>query len=84
MAMTDMNHKEKDRNVVLSFMEAGLKVHVSKKNETFLNGNVLRVFEEFFVIEDQVYGPTNVFFHELNKPVEEFKEVTNGRRKYYP
>ncbi len=77
MAMVDMNHKEKDRNVVLSFKEEGLKIHISLKNETFLNGNVLRVFEDFFVIDDKVYGPTNVFFDELNKPVEEFKEVTN-------
>ena len=78
MAMADMNHKEKDRNVVLAFMKAGLKIHVSKKNERFLNGKALKVFEEFFVIDDIVYGPTNVFFDELNKPVEEFKEVANG------
>jgi len=36
--MTDMNHKEKDRNVVLAFKEEGLKIHVSLKKERFLNG----------------------------------------------
>lgn len=76
--MVDMNHKEKDRNVVLAFQKEGLKIHISLKKETFLNGKVIRVFEDFFVIDDLKYGPTNVFFHELNKPVEEFKEVKNG------
>ena len=83
MAMIDMNHKEKDRNVVLAFKEEGLKMHVSLKNVKypkgqFLNGEALKVFEDFFVIDDVVYGPTNVFFSELNKPVEEFVEVNNG------
>ena len=75
--MTDMNHKEKDRNVVLAFKEEGLKIHVSLKNKTFLNGKALKIFEEFFVIDDIVNGPTNIFFDDLNKPVEEFKEVKN-------
>ncbi len=83
MAMADMNHKEKDRNVVLAFKEEGLKMHVSRKNEKFpegqfLNGKALKVFDDFFIIDDVVYGPTNVFFYELNKPVEEFVEVKNG------
>lgn len=73
--MTDMDNKEKDRNVARAFKEEELKVHISLNNGMFLNGIITRVFEEFLVIDDNVHGATNVFFFQLNKPIEEFMEV---------
>lgn len=73
--MVEMNHKERDRNVVLAFQKEGLKVHVSLKNGIFHNGHITRVFEEFFILDDKIHGPTNVFFDQLKKPPEEFTEV---------
>ena len=73
--MIDMERNEKDKNVVFCFMKNNITAHISKSNGKFMNGKILRVFDDFFIIDDFIYGNTNVFFNELNKPVEEFKEV---------
>lgn len=67
--MTDMNH---DRAKV--FLEKGIKVHVSKSNGTFYNGIILEVSDDFFFIDDKEDGRQLVFFKELTKPLEEFRE----------
>jgi len=72
--MIKMNKDEKNRILAQAFMKEECLVHVSKRNNKFLNGIIKRVFEEFFTIDDREYGPTNVFFWELNKPLEEYEE----------
>lgn len=73
--MKDMNRQEKDRNVAEAFKKEELKAHISLSNGRFLNGKILKVLEKFFIIEDDVHGATTIFFFQLNKPIEEFKEV---------
>jgi len=70
--MKEMTRKEKDMNVAKAFMKEACMVHISKSNGQFYNGTILKVFEEFFTIDDQKLGPINVFFFELKKPLQEY------------
>ena len=62
-----MNH---DRAQV--FLEKNIKVHVSKNDGIFYNGNLLEVSEDSFFIDDQEDGRQLVFFKELSKQIEEY------------
>ena len=73
--MTEMTRQERDINVANAFRREEIKVHVSLTTGIFYNGIITRVYEEFFVIIDEFHGATNVFFFQLNKPIEEFEEV---------
>ena len=70
-----MTRQERDINVANSLRREEIKVHVSLTNGTFYNGIITRVYEEFFVIIDDINGATNVFYFQLKKPLEEFEEV---------
>ncbi len=63
------------------FLEKELKVHISKKTGTYLNGVIVEVSAEFFFIEDQKNGKELVFFSELKKPIETYTEVTDDLSK---
>ena len=53
--MTEMTRQERDRKVADSFRLEEIKVHVSLNTGIFYNGIITRVYEEFFVIIDEVH-----------------------------
>ena len=55
------------------FLDKKTIVHISKEG-TFLNGVIVEVGSDFFFIDDKKTGRQLVFFRELNKPIEEFRE----------
>ena len=56
------------------FLDKNVMVHISKSNGVYYNGIIIEVKPEFFFIEDKEDGRQLVFFKELNKPIEEFRE----------
>jgi len=69
----DMNY---DRAKI--FCRRQIKVHISKTTGTFLNGIITEVRPEFFFLDDIIAGEQLVFFQELNKPIEQFKNKEEG------
>ena len=74
-----MNKEEHKKE--MNFMRASVffikktKVHVSMGG-TFYNGVIdEKPEDDFFFLEDQKVGRVLVFYVELTKPLEEFKEV---------
>lgn len=62
----------------LIFFERKCMVHIStnRENRFWCNGFILEVGKNFFVIKDREGGKEHfIFFSELNKPIEKFKEV---------
>ena len=57
------------------FCDKQLAVHISKKDGVYYNGVIVEVSDEFFFILDKEDGKQLVFFKELSRPIEEFKEV---------
>ena len=56
------------------FFKRKLKVHVSMGG-TFYNGMIAEKPEDdFFFLDDRIIGRQLIFFSELTKPIEEFKE----------
>ena len=65
----DMNPKRANL-----FCQRKAKVHISKSNGTFYNGIIAEIGSDFFFIDDEKTGRQLIFFLELDKPIEEFKE----------
>lgn len=58
------------------FAERGTTVHISKTDGRWHNGLILEIEREFFVLKDRMDGSENlIFFSELKKPIERFKEA---------
>jgi len=55
------------------FFKNKIKIHVSKKDGAFYNGEILELETVAFVIGD-IKGNQFIYFSELNKPLEPFKE----------
>ena len=68
--MIDMNYER-----AKVFLDKKTVVHISKENGGFFNGIILEIGSDFFFLEDKKEGSQLVFFRELVKPIEEFKEV---------
>ena len=75
MENKNMNYEEMNRRRALAFYEEKLKVHITKIDGTFYNGQILKVNKDYFVIEDREDGPKIVFFFELKNPIEKYQEV---------
>lgn len=69
-----MNQEQMNHERAKVFLEKGLKVHVTKVDGIFFNGLITEVSEKFFFIEDIEDGRQLVFFNELSKPIEEYRE----------
>ncbi len=59
------------------FYEKKIKVHISLKNGTFYNGLIVEINSNFFFLDDQKEGRQLIFFEELAKPINEFKEKSS-------
>jgi len=58
------------------FMKRNMMVHVSKVDGIFLNGNIIEISKDFFVLLDYVQQKEYfIFFKELKKPLEVFREA---------
>jgi len=68
-----INDNEYERSKI--FFERKIPVHLSKINGTFLNGFLLEVNKNFIIINDKKFNNTIVFYSELKKSIEEFREV---------
>ena len=75
--MKNMNEEQKrlkNQAAAKFFLENKIPVHVSTNNGSYWNGLILEVGSLFFIMKDREKGHLVVFFNELNKPLEEFKE----------
>jgi hypothetical protein len=71
----NINNEQEYRRAKL-FMERREMVHVSKLDGIFLNGHIFELSEEFFVIKDYIQQKDYfIFFDELKKPLEVFRDV---------
>jgi len=73
MIMIDENEYERAK----IFFDRGNLVHISKTNGIFLNGKLVEVKPNFVIINDKEIGNQLVFFSELNKELEEYRN--NGK-----
>jgi len=71
--MTEIKDMNPERAQV--FFKQQKRVHVSKKNGSFYNGVITELGSDFFFIKDEKGTNQLVFFSEINKPIEEFKEI---------
>jgi hypothetical protein len=65
---------EHEQNRALFFLSRQNIVHVKKKDGLFLNGLILEVGTDFFIIKDRLGKEYMIFFAELEKPLEVFHE----------
>jgi len=60
----------------LIFLERKVVVHVSTLKGYWCNGILLEVSQEHFIVKDRYDGSEKlIFFNELKKSLEQFKEV---------
>ena len=72
--MKDEDMIDMDNMRAKVFYKKKIKVHISLKNGTFYNGLIVEVNSNFFFLNDQKEGRQLIFFEELAKPINEFKE----------
>ena len=69
------NEDEMNRRRAIAFCKEKLPVHITKKGGIWYNGIILKVDNEFFIIDDREKGAKTIFFFELKNPIVEFEEV---------
>lgn len=79
--MSDVNDRDinlkNEYEKALIFFNRKTIVHVSTR-EFFTNGLIMEISKKFFVIKDRKDGSQRfIFFNELLKPLQIFKEVNN-------
>ena len=75
MVNMNINNEQEYKRAEL-FMYRKQMVHVSKLDGIFLNGHLVEVSKDFFVILDYIQQKEYfIFFDELKKPLEVFTEV---------
>ena len=75
-----MNNEQMNYERAKVFLEKKLMVHISKRDGIYYNGLIIEIEPNCFFIDDKEDGRQLVFFEELIKPIQEFKEVNdNGR-----
>jgi len=57
------------------FCDKQLVVHISKRDGIYYNGIITEVSDLFFFLEDKEDGKQLIFFKELSRQIEEYKEV---------
>jgi len=70
-----MNNEQMNYERAKIFLEKKIVVHISKKNGVYYNGLILEVKPHCFFIDDKEDGRQLIFFEELAKPIQEFKEA---------
>ena len=70
-----MNNEQMNYERAKIFLEKKIVVHISKKNGVYYNGLILEVKQHCFFIDDKEDGRQLVFFEELAKPIQEYKEA---------
>lgn len=70
-----MNDEEKNYELAKSFCKEKIVVHITKEDGVWHNGLIEEVGVQFFFIDDKKDGKRLVFFKELKRPIEEYKEV---------
>ena len=71
-----MNNEQMNYERAKVFLEKKLIVHISKKDGIYYNGLILEVKSNCFFIDDKEDGRQLVFFEELVKPIQEFREAS--------
>jgi hypothetical protein len=70
-----MNNEDEKKRAEI-FLERETIVHITTNRGIFLNGPILEVGSDFFVIKDRFEEREQiVLFSELKKPIEPFREV---------
>lgn len=78
-----MNNEDEHKRALI-FLERKTLVHIStnRDNNFWCNGIILEVGGDFFIIKDREGGKEHIiFFSELNKPLESFKEKEEWNQK---
>lgn len=70
-----MNNEQMNYERAKIFLDKKIVVHISKKDGIYYNGFIVEVEPNCFFIEDKEDGRQLVFFEELVKPIQEFKEA---------
>lgn len=68
------DERMKNEKIARYFYDNQIKAHLSLKSGLFYNGIIKELGYEFFVFEDKEDGAMVIFYSELVKPIEEFKE----------
>jgi len=79
--MKDEDMTEMDYMRANVFYKKKIKVHISLINGTFYNGLIIEINSNFFFLDDQKEGRKLIFFSELAKPIDEFKEESSSGNK---
>lgn len=59
------------------FKNKNIKIHICKNTGEFLNGLIVDIQDDFFIINDKIKGDQFVYFSELKKPIEPYYERRN-------
>ena len=78
--MEEDNDKDEDKDLLREkvnyFYKNNLPVHVIKKNKEWLNGEIIEVSADFFILKENKEGEVPVFYLEVFD-IEKFKEEKN-------
>jgi len=70
-----------ERKKALIFKENKIKVHATCGPDTYYNGTIDSVGEDFFFIIDIRFGKKLVLFAELKRGLEPFNEIGSNKRE---
>jgi hypothetical protein len=71
----NMINREQERERALIFSERKTIVHISKEDGLFLNGIIIEIGQDFFILKDRQEGREYmILFSELKHSIDIFKE----------
>lgn len=75
-----MNEDNRNKELAEYFKRKAIKVHVSRKDGIFYNGEIKLVGSDFLIIDDDKTKSQLVFFSEIKGPIREFREEVSSDR----
>lgn len=62
----DKEEFENLRNKIKVFFESKIAVHIYRKDGQWRRGNILEVYDDYFVIQERVLGKMPIFFADIS------------------
>lgn len=64
--MQNNNDKETIKKKISFFLEKQIPVHLKLKNKNFLNGTIIKIIDEDFILfQDRIFGEFHLLFEEI-------------------
>lgn len=61
------------------FLDKKIAVHIIKTSGEWMNGTIKNVSEDFFILDDRIKGEQFIYFSELKKPIEPYRNLGDSQ-----